>query len=434
MMKRLTLSLLSAFLVSGLSLSAQSQAHAQDQARDARQLVVMTSYPDEVVSRFESAFEQAFPQYQLRVLWRSSEDAQQLFANAERATVAGVDVYWAPSPRNFAQFSQQGLFQPLDTKHLSLPEAIGNTQLRDVNGFYTASEVAAYGFVFNPEVLAREGLQAPQDWTDLLSPDFAGLLSVPAPTVGFAPVMIDIVLQSYGWDAGWKLWSEMMVNANMARRGASFIQDELQTGDSAVGITIDFFAASAIAGGAALDFIYPAQNGLNPAHIAVLRDTDNKEAADAFVDFVLSTPGQILMAHPDIRKLPVNPDAYQQLPADYHNPFAAAEQGGYRYDSTRGQPRLRIIAALFEQMLVSPQPGLTELWRSVQQAEHSGKDMSAVRALLATPVISEADADRLATVFSQASDNDAALAERDRLLVQWQQQISQQYDQVAGML
>lgn len=409
------------------------------QAQEQNPLVVMTSYPDEMVSRFEAAFGQVWPEYQLQILWRSSEDAQHLFAQSGNdssaiGASAGVDVYWAPSPRNFALFSAQGLFQPLDAKYMNLPGVIGNTVLRDENAMYMATEVAGYGFVISPDTLVREGLPAPRDWKDLISPEYAGLISLPAPSVGFAPVMIDIVLQAYGWDAGWELWSELTANARLVRRGASFIQDELQSGVSAIGVTIDFFAASAIAGGAPLEFIYPVQNGLNPAHIAIFKNTNNKDAVDAFVDFVLSIQGQELLAHPDIRKLPVNPEVYQQLPASYHNPFAVAGQGGYRYNSARGQSRLPIVAAIFEQALALPQPQLTELWRSIQGAEQGGKDMSAARALLGRPLISEEEADAIADIFLQTATDEAAQIQRDLLLQQWQADIQQQLELVAGML
>src|SRR5690606_2000727 len=38
-------------------------------------VVVMTSYPDNVIARFEAAFEQAHPEIDMQVLWRSSGDA-----------------------------------------------------------------------------------------------------------------------------------------------------------------------------------------------------------------------------------------------------------------------------------------------------------------------------------------------------------------------
>lgn len=36
-------------------------------------MVVVSSYPDEVVSRFEAAFEKAHPQNRLRIVWHGGE-------------------------------------------------------------------------------------------------------------------------------------------------------------------------------------------------------------------------------------------------------------------------------------------------------------------------------------------------------------------------
>src|SRR5262245_18797718 len=63
-----------------------------------RTLVVLTSYPDEVVSRFEAAFEAAHPDYRLQIVWRMPHDALPYLSQPKQS---GVDVYWSPSPRTF---------------------------------------------------------------------------------------------------------------------------------------------------------------------------------------------------------------------------------------------------------------------------------------------------------------------------------------------
>src|SRR5450830_2143568 len=67
-------------------------------AAAAEKVVVLTSYPQEVVTQFEAAFEQAYPQYRLEVLWRQSRDAMSYLHQPHRP----VDVYWTPAQRNFA--------------------------------------------------------------------------------------------------------------------------------------------------------------------------------------------------------------------------------------------------------------------------------------------------------------------------------------------
>ncbi|WP_081700269.1 ABC transporter substrate-binding protein [Azonexus hydrophilus] len=378
-----------AFLKSGLALTVA--AISGKPAWSAPQTVnVVTGYPDEFVSRVEAAFEKAHPEYRLRVIWRMPADAAPYLRQPGHG---GADVYWSASPRTFARLASEGIWRKLPADRRHLPPHIGKVALGDTAGYYTATEVAGFGFAVSPDALAKRGIAPPRDWPDLADPRLAGLIALPVPArVGFAPPLIDIVLQGWGWDAGWALWSEITANAVLIDRGSTFVTDEIVAGRSTVGVSIDFFVNAAIANGAKLDFIYPAHTGLNPAHIAVTRDSTNPDGAAAFVNFILSPAGQRLLAHPDIRRLPVRPDVYAELPATYYNPFAAAAAGGLQFDSDAARPRLATLAAAFQQMLIEPHAELGELWRRLRRAEAAGKATTPIRALLCRPPLSEAEA------------------------------------------
>ncbi|THF56887.1 ABC transporter substrate-binding protein [Pseudothauera rhizosphaerae] len=356
-------------------------------------VVVMTGYPEEVMSRFEVAFEKAHPEYRLRILWRNPSEALPYLSEPGQG---GTDVYWAASPRTFERLKAAGAFQPIGIDRAGLPERIGNTRLADADGFYLATEMAGYGFVFDPAELARLGVAVPKDWTDLADPRLAGHIALPNPArVGFAPVLVDIVLQAYGWRQGWALWSEIAGLAALIGSGGRRVAEEIGPGRAAVGLSIDFFVAAAIAGGAPLHFAYPRHGGINPAHVAITAGAANPEGARAFARFVLSEAGQRLLADPDIRKLPVRPSAYAGLPAGYHDPFAAAAAGAYDYDNDAGRERLALVASLFEQMFIQGAAGherYTRLWARIHAAERAGRDLRAVRALLGTPPLTEREA------------------------------------------
>lgn len=360
-------------------------------AGPARQAVqVVTSYPDEVVSRVEAAFEKAYPAYRLQVVWRMPHDA---LPYLQQAGQGGADVYWSASPRNFAALKAAGAWRRLDIDRSGLPANIGKTAISDADGYYLASEVAGYGYAINPAELARLGVPPPADWRDLTDPRYAGKIALPNPArVGFAPVMVEIVLQAYGWQAGWALWSEIAGNATLVERGATFVSDEVGSGRSAVGLSIDFFVASAVANGAPLRFVYPRHSGINPGQIAVTAAAPNAAGAQAFAEFVLSEAGQRLLTHADIRKLPARPAAYAGLPGDYHDPFRAAAAGVYDFDGPAAQPRLALSAALFEQMLVREHAALCALWRRIHAGEAAGKAVAGARQRLAAPLLSEAEA------------------------------------------
>ncbi len=353
-------------------------------------VTVVTSYADEFVSRIEAAFEKAYPQYRLRVVWRMPNDAAPYLQQPDHG---GADVYWSASPRTFARLARDNTWRKLPIDTGALPRQVGKTELGDAAGFYTASELAGFGFAVSPPTLAQRGLPLPSDWTDLTDPRLAGLIALPVPTrVGFAPPMVEIVLQAYGWQRGWALWSEIAANARPIERGSTFVTDEITAGRCAIGLSIDFFVNSAIANGAELSFIYPRHTGLNPAHVAITRNSSNPEGATAFVNFLLSLNGQKLLAHPDIRRLPIRPDAYAGLPASQFNPFAAAAEGGLQFDSDAARPRLATSASLFQHMLIEPLAKLTPLWRRLQTAEQAGKPLPKVRQLLGTPPIDETTA------------------------------------------
>ncbi|WP_434517054.1 ABC transporter substrate-binding protein [Dechloromonas sp. ARDL1] len=355
-------------------------------------VTVVTSYPDEFVSRIQAAFEKTRPEYRMQVIWRMPNDAYDTLSQPDQGQ---TDVYWSASPRSFARLAASGAWRRLPIDHHQLPRRIGNTRLGDTEGFYTATEVAGFGFAVAPQALAALGIPMPSDWPDLADPRLSGQIAMPVPSrVGFAPPIVEIVLQTLGWERGWALWSEIAANARFIERGSTFVTDEITSGRCAVGISIDFFVNSAIANRAPIHFVYPKHTGLNPAHIAVTRQAPNPRGAAAFVDFILSPAGQRLLAHPDIRRLAVRPEAYAGAPAGSFDPFIAARLGGLQFDSDAARPRLTTTAAIFQHMLVDAQDELKTLWQRTRQAEAVGKDTRPVRTLLGRPPVDEATANQ----------------------------------------
>ncbi|WP_306607409.1 twin-arginine translocation signal domain-containing protein [Azonexus sp.] len=122
---------------------------------------VLTSYADEFVGRIEAAFEKAHPEYRLRILWRMPRDAA---AFLQQPGHGGADVYWSASPRTFARLADEGIWRKLPVDRKNLPTHIGKTALGDAAGYYTASEVAGFGFAVSPNALAARGIARLRDW------------------------------------------------------------------------------------------------------------------------------------------------------------------------------------------------------------------------------------------------------------------------------
>lgn len=358
--RRLLLSTLTLLAGTGALLSAPlSPARALE-----NQVVVVTSYPEELTGRYEQAFEKAHPGTDLRIVWKHAREAQALLTSPGHG---GADVYWTPSLSSFPLLRDAGTFRPLAVDRAVLPGRIGAQAVSDPKGTYEAFEVAGYGIITNPAALAARGLTPPASWRDLAQPGFAGLVSLPiASQVGFSPALYESLLQDEGWEAGWAMIGAIAGNARPITAGGQ-VADSVQTGDAAAGLTIDFFARSAIANGHPVGFTYPPRTAFVPAQVAITAAAPHPDAARAFVDFVLSAEGQTMLFHPDIRRSPVRPDVYENAPEGQVNPFA--HNGDFAYDVDLGLARSALVVALFDRAVTERLADTAALWRAIHAAE-----------------------------------------------------------------
>jgi phosphoglycerate transport regulatory protein PgtC len=333
----------------------------------------------------------------------------------------------------------QGTWQKLGISRQGLADHLGALPLADPDGFFCATETAGYGFAVNPAYLQSHGLPVPKTWQALADARYQGHLALPVPSkVGFAPMMIDSVLQQYGWNQGWAILAGIAANARLIESGATFVTDGIGSGERGIGPAIDFFTASAIANGAPLQFVYPEPTAYSPAHIAITAASQHTDTARQFVAFVLSDAGQKLLFHPDIRKLPVRAAVYADKPDGYYNPFAAADLHPVVYDPAHALPRLALNNALFDRLFTDHHPRLQALWQKLRTHEVAGKNerLIKIRQLLtAVPVDAEtAENPALQQTFIDRTTDAKAEAEARALEQSWRQEIDRRYAEAESLL
>jgi phosphoglycerate transport regulatory protein PgtC len=423
------LSILLALLLAGLSAGPQAK----------EKLTVLTAYPEEVVSRYEIAFERKHPDIDLHVLWRMPRDA---LPYLQQAGQGGVDVYWAASQRNFLTLKQQGAWQKLGIARDGLDDNLGALPLIDADGYFCATEIAGYGFAVNPDYLQKHGLSRPASWQELADTRYEGHLALPVPSkVGYAPLMIDSVLQQYGWEQGWAVLAGIVANARLVESGATFITDVIGSGERGIAPTIDFFTVSAAANGAPLAFVYPSPTAFSPAHIAITAASRHADAARHFVNFVLSDAGQKLLFHPDIRKLPVRAAVYAEKPEGYYDPFTAALQHPVDYNPGLAAPRLALNNVLFDLLFTASHPRMQTLWHTLREHErHPGDNdperlAKARKLLTAAPIAADKAQDpELLRLFTKNAGPAPADAEAQALQRRWAEEIDRRYAKAEKLL
>jgi phosphoglycerate transport regulatory protein PgtC len=333
---------------------------------DDTKIIVVTSFPEELTTRYEREFEKRNPGVHVQYVWKQSRDA---LAELSKPDQGGADLYWAPSLSNFSVLKERGAFRGIEVDRAVLPGKLAGHQISDPSGRFEAYDIAGYGVAMNAPLAAAEKLAAPKRWGDLADPDHARRLAMPIPAkVGFSPALYDILLQSEGWDAGWAALGEMAGEAVLLDQGA-LPTAQVREGKAVFGLTIDFFAASAKANGAPVEMIYPERTAFLPAHIAMTASTKRPAAAQAFIDFALSKDGQKLMVERDSMRHPARPDAYEGAPAALVDPFKLPSGVILDYDFEIGRRRPPLLVLLFDLAIVENHAENAALWRAIHLAE-----------------------------------------------------------------
>ena len=413
-----------AFTAAAISWFLVSFAAVPAMPADQETIIVVTSFPEELTTRYEREFERGHPQFHVQFVWKQSRDA---LAELTKPEQGGADIYWAPSPANFALLRDHGAFRRISVDRAALPSRLGAQQLADPTGLYEAYDVAGYGIVANPGALAAAGLSAPRRWRDLASPEYARRMAMPvAGKVGFSPALYDIFLQSEGWTEGWRLLGEMAGEATLLDSGFAPTAT-VREGKAALALTIDFIAEIARANGAPVEMIYPERTAFLPAHVAMTAGAKHVAGAQAFIDFLLSKDGQLLLMERDSRRHPARPDAYQNAPEGLVNPFTLPASTLLDYDAEVGRRRPPLIALLFDLAFVEGHAESADLWRGIHDAEKKfaadAKTMAIIgEAKKFAGLIPVSESESRATAFLERFGRRDAIDAQ--LIAQWRDQIA----------
>ncbi len=213
------------------------------------------------------------------------------------------DIWFGGGVDSFIAADNEGLLERYVSPFaVNVPE-----EYKDADGAWTGISLVVVSVVFNTDVAEEKGAAIPETWEDLTKPEYAGELLMPDPSIsGTAYTTLSGLLQTFGEDEGWELFSRL--DANMpfyAQRGGE-PPTAANMGEIMAGI------APGIATGA--DEGYPVvtvfpKDGTPwwPAPVAIMEGASNLEGAKVFVDWCLTKHGQEVLATHDPRP-PVRDD------------------------------------------------------------------------------------------------------------------------------
>lgn len=393
-------------------------------------LVILTPHNESIRQEFGEAFARYWLEKTGRSIhldWRTpggtSEIRMVLDAGFKAAEETGregigVDLFFGGGEPDFNGQARQGRLAPLDvfethpdlfTADGPVPQYFTGERYWPDDRVWVGTCMSQFGICYNPDVLARLGIEPPVSWRCLADPRYAGTIALADPTKsGSVARTFELIVQSEilralkenpdeemrdatiaaGWARGLQLIQKMAANARYFTDSASKIPLDVAQGNASAGMAIDFYGRSysdelrTRDGGLRLVWIAP-EGGttLSCDPIGVLKGAPNPELAQEFVTFALGLDGQRLWfgkpgtpGGPVARALhrtPIRRDAYTPeflahsvMPdADPYN-----DPGNFEYDRALTGGAFNTLRQLVKIMCIDSHTELKNAWAAMVEA------------------------------------------------------------------
>ena len=145
-----------------------------------------------------------------------------------------ADVWFGGTTDPYNVAVTKGILEPYEAKNAS---HLISDKFRDADGNWYGIYKGILGFFYNKDELERKGLDAPQDWPDLLDEKYKDLIWMSNyNTAGTAKLILNTVIQKYGHDDGIKYLVDLDKNVQVYTKSGSGPSKNVGTGECTIGI------------------------------------------------------------------------------------------------------------------------------------------------------------------------------------------------------
>ncbi len=264
------------------------------------QVMLYSSMKDSQLSALKEAFTDKYPDVQMDYYTAGTGKVMTKMAAEQQAGKICADIIWVGEPTNYITFKEQGELLAYESPEAAtIPSA-----LKDIDNYYCAARIVTLGLVYNTNNVKGEDI--PKDWVDLLNPRFNTYITMTDPTFS-GTTLYTVAAFIQNEEFGWKFLKQLKANGVKLQTGSSAVVNAIGAGEYDIGIGVNYIAQSKKAKGTPVGFVYP-ESGISTvaSPIAIMKDSENVEAAKLLYDFILSLEGQQLLV--DACVIPVRPE------------------------------------------------------------------------------------------------------------------------------
>lgn len=200
-----------------------------------------------------------------------------------------ADVVVSASWGSAVDMHERGLLLPYTSPNATqVPSSLQHSH-------YVAQGISALAIVWN----SQSGVPRPNEWSDLTQPVYRDLVTMPDPAQSGSAFDLVAGLEAAMGEEGWQLLSDLVGNQMIVSGpNAAALNPVLQGAKAVVFGAVDYISYGRAARGESIEVIVPASGTvIAPRPMMILRSTPHPEAAQAFIDYVLSDEGQTLVAN-----------------------------------------------------------------------------------------------------------------------------------------
>jgi iron(III) transport system substrate-binding protein len=171
--------------------------------------------------------------------------------------------------------------------------------------------VGLLGMLYNTEVLAEKGLEAPACWSDLAKPEYQGEVTVSNPqSSGTAYTQLATLVQLFGEDEAFKLLADIGANVNQHTKSGSAPGKMAARGETTIAVGFMHDMVNLKQQGFPVEIVSPCEGtGYEVGAVSVINGTPNMEAAKKWVEYVISAEAQSRGLEVGVFNIPSNPDS-----------------------------------------------------------------------------------------------------------------------------